>query len=82
MVVQLPKHEHGQHFSDLGMLTTLLPRKPANVQQAGVQPLIEVVEGVDTADPAGAEKEEDEEFDWRVEQTIPPPNVRTSYVCA
>ena len=63
------------------MLTTLLPRKPVDIRKAGVKPLIEVVERegeeVSTADEAGVHKEveEEEDFDWHVEQTISSANV-------
>ena len=75
--VQLPKREHGQIFTNLGMLTTLLPRKLKDVQRAGVQPLIEVVGDGDGAAEV-ARTQGDEKFDWRMEQTVPPPDVCNS----
>lgn len=73
--MQLPKHNHGEHFADLEMLTTLLPRKKKDLKSLGKKPLIEVLEqgGAcgEGVGPVGGAEEEEEEFDWQVEQTLP-----------
>jgi len=68
VVVQVPKLTVGQHFPNLEMLTTLLPRKHKDLRSVGEKPQIEVLE----LEGGGAkEEEEEEEFDWEVEQTFP-----------
>ncbi len=42
MTVHLPKLQSGEHFDNLGMLTTLLSKKPAKATQSQ-KPLIEVI---------------------------------------
>lgn len=70
-MVELPKSNHGEHFANLEMLTTLLPKKSTttDLKRVGCKPLIEMVgdEGVGL----GAGEEEEEEFDWHVEQNFP-----------
>lgn len=44
MVVHLPKLQTGEHFDNLGMLTTLLSKKPTKPIKTE-KPLIEVIGG-------------------------------------
>ena len=47
VTVHLPKLNHGEYFQNLGMLTALLAKKPAeNVLKVISKPLIEVLEGI------------------------------------
>ena len=46
IVIQLPKRNHGEYFENLGMLTTLLSKKPSrDLGKMTSKPLIEVVGG-------------------------------------
>ena len=78
MLIHLPKRDKGQFFPNLGMLTTLLPRKPSSGSGAVVQPVMEVLGQENRATPGhpAGEEEEEEVYDWRVEQAIPSDNVR------
>ncbi|XP_021046642.1 protein SHQ1 homolog [Mus pahari] len=61
--IRLPKETPGQHFEGLNMLTALLaPRKSRSAK-----PLVEEI-GASGISEEGAE-DEDEEFDWEIEQT-------------
>ncbi|XP_029418667.1 protein SHQ1 homolog [Nannospalax galili] len=61
--IRLPKETPGQHFEGLNMLTALLaPRKSRSAK-----PLVEEI-GASGVSEEGVE-EEDEEFDWEIEQT-------------
>ncbi|KAL1790789.1 SHQ1-like, partial [Sigmodon hispidus] len=61
--IRLPKETPGQHFKGLNMLTALLaPRKSRSAK-----PLVEEI-GASEASEEGAD-DEDEEFDWEIEQT-------------
>lgn len=78
-MVRVSKRNYGEHFPDLEMLTTLLPRKQKDLKKIGEKPLIEVLEPVGGASGEGRgligengqEEGEEEEFDWEVEQTFP-----------
>ncbi|XP_015730598.1 protein SHQ1 homolog isoform X2 [Coturnix japonica] len=59
--IQLPKESPGQYFEGLDMLTSLLAPKKSRT----AKPLVEEI-GV----PAELEEEEEEEFDWEIEQTL------------
>ncbi|XP_006874695.1 PREDICTED: protein SHQ1 homolog [Chrysochloris asiatica] len=60
--IRLPKETPGQHFEGLNMLTALLaPRKSRNAK-----PLVEEI-GASEVSEEGLE--EDEEFDWEIEQS-------------
>ncbi|NXY44427.1 SHQ1 protein, partial [Ceuthmochares aereus] len=59
-VVRLPKESPGQYFEGLDMLTSLLAPKKSR----SAKPLVEEI-----AASAGLCEEEEEEFDWEVEQT-------------
>ena len=87
VLIHLPKKEKGQFFPNLGMLTTLLPRKPSNEKKSGgvVHPVMEVLEGKDHQEGVSTpssllrlQELEEEAFDWQVEQTISPPHVSCS----
>ncbi|XP_030062744.1 protein SHQ1 homolog [Microcaecilia unicolor] len=56
--VQIPKETPGQHFEGLSMLTALLAPK----RTRSAKPLVEEI-------GAPADLEEDEDFDWQIEQT-------------
>ena len=81
IVAQLPKLHQGQHFKNLGMITSLLSKKPAkDLRNIGATPGIEVVPGNEAgADLGGCgdgegereSGEESDEFDWQVEQQLP-----------
>ncbi len=71
MTIRVLKRHHGEHFPNLEMLTTLLPRKGKALSQVGVKPGIEVVEPQACSGEGGVAGEEGEEFDWRVEQRFP-----------
>ncbi|XP_014802098.1 PREDICTED: protein SHQ1 homolog [Calidris pugnax] len=60
--IRLPKEVPGQYFEGLDMLTSLLAPKKS---RSG-KPL---VEEIDTAASAELSEEEEEEFDWEIEQT-------------
>ncbi|XP_054072159.1 protein SHQ1 homolog isoform X2 [Rissa tridactyla] len=60
--IRLPKEIPGQYFEGLDMLTSLLAPKKS---RSG-KPL---VEEIDTAASAELSEEEEEEFDWEIEQT-------------
>ncbi|XP_021020963.1 protein SHQ1 homolog isoform X1 [Mus caroli] len=61
--IRLPKETPGQHFEGLNMLTALLaPRKSRSAK-----PLVEEI-GASGVSEEGAD-DEDEEFDWEIEQT-------------
>ncbi|GAB1291114.1 Protein SHQ1 homolog [Apodemus speciosus] len=61
--IRLPKETPGQHFEGLNMLTALLaPRKSRSAR-----PLVEEI-GASAVSEDGAD-DEDEEFDWEIEQT-------------
>ena len=80
IIVQLPKLHPGQHFDNLGMITSLLSKKPAeDLRNVGVCPGIEVVPGSSGGDVGaevegngveGSGEESDDEFDWQVEQQL------------
>ena len=84
IVAQLPKLHRGQHFENLGMITSLLSKKPAkDLWNIGASPGIEVDPGSSDAgievggggggggDGEGESGEESDEFDWQVEQQLP-----------
>ena len=79
IVAQLPKLHRGQHFENLGMITSLLSKKPAkDLRNIGASPGIEVAPGSSDAgievgggDGEGESGEESDEFDWQVEQQLP-----------
>ncbi|KAM5280068.1 protein SHQ1 homolog [Ctenodactylus gundi] len=61
--IRLPKETPGQHFEGLNMLTALLaPRKSRTAK-----PLVEEIGASEVSEEVG--EDEDEEFDWEVEQT-------------
>ena len=75
-LVHLPKEKTGQHFDNLGMLTTLLANsKKVEIKSAGSQPLIEVIgeHGGSLSDNSGTEEDvftvEEKEFDWSEEES-------------
>nr|XP_010968895.1 protein SHQ1 homolog [Camelus bactrianus] len=62
--IRLPKETPGQHFEGLNMLTALLaPRKSRTAK-----PLVEEI-GASEVSEEGVEDDDDEEFDWEVEQS-------------
>ncbi|KAM9759476.1 protein SHQ1 homolog isoform 2-T2 [Menidia menidia] len=64
--LRVPKETAGEHFEGLQMLTSLLAPKGSR----SAQPLVEDVT-LESTDGAGdVEEEEDEEFDWQVEQEV------------
>ncbi|XP_053891906.1 protein SHQ1 homolog isoform X2 [Malaclemys terrapin pileata] len=60
--VQLPKETSGQYFDGLDMLTALLAQKKSR----SAKPLVEEI----GTSAELAEEEEEEEFDWEIEQTL------------
>ncbi|XP_068110092.1 protein SHQ1 homolog isoform X2 [Hyperolius riggenbachi] len=60
--VQVPKEAPGQHFEGLNLLTALLAPKGART----ARPLVEEI-GASSEVP---EEEEEEDFDWQIEQTL------------
>lgn len=58
--IRIPKETPGQHFEGLDMLTALLAPKGSR----SAKPLVEEMEG-----SAVTEEEEEEEFDWQIDQT-------------
>ncbi|CAD7684978.1 unnamed protein product [Nyctereutes procyonoides] len=61
--IRLPKETPGQHFEGLNMLTALLaPRKSRTAK-----PLVEEIGASEVSE--GGVEEEDEEFDWEIEQS-------------
>ncbi|NXN94080.1 SHQ1 protein, partial [Rhinopomastus cyanomelas] len=58
--IRLPKETPGQYFEGLDMLTSLLAPKKSR----SAKPLVEEI-----ADSAELSEEEEEEFDWEIEQT-------------
>ncbi|RXM96756.1 Protein SHQ1-like [Acipenser ruthenus] len=58
--IRIPKETPGQHFEGLDMLTALLAPKGSR----SAKPLVEEMEGC-----AVTEEEEEEEFDWQIDQT-------------
>ncbi|XP_064404821.1 protein SHQ1 homolog isoform X2 [Halichondria panicea] len=66
VTVHLPKLQSGEHFDNLGMLTTLLSKKPAKATQSQ-KPLIEVI-GANVRDSCSSESEDD--IDWQAEQIL------------
>ncbi|NWU96985.1 SHQ1 protein, partial [Upupa epops] len=58
--IRLPKETPGQYFEGLDMLTSLLAPKKSR----SAKPLVEEI-----ADAAELSEEEEEEFDWEIEQT-------------
>ncbi|KAL2803526.1 protein SHQ1-like protein [Daubentonia madagascariensis] len=61
--IQLPKETPGQHFEGLNMLTALLaPRKSRTAK-----PLVEEIGASEFSEEAV--EDDDEEFDWEIEQT-------------
>ncbi|KAF0877801.1 SHQ1 protein, partial [Crocuta crocuta] len=61
--IRLPKETPGQHFEGLNMLTALLaPRKSRTAK-----PLVEEIGASEVSE--GGVEDEDEEFDWEIEQT-------------
>ena len=82
IVVQLPKLHRGQHFENLGMITSLLSKKPAkDLRSIGASPRIEVVPSSEASaelgggdgerEGEGESGEESDEFDWQMEQELP-----------
>ncbi|XP_006903062.1 PREDICTED: protein SHQ1 homolog [Elephantulus edwardii] len=62
--IRLPKETPGQHFEGLNMLTALLaPRKSRTAK-----PLVEEI-GSSEASEEGILEEDDDEFDWEIEQS-------------
>ena len=73
-MAQLPKLHTGEHFGNLGMITSLLSKKPAkDLRKIGASPGIEVSVGTGAAgdDEGEGSNDESEEFDWQVEQELP-----------
>ncbi|XP_045848306.1 protein SHQ1 homolog [Meles meles] len=61
--IRLPKETPGQHFEGLNMLTALLaPRKSRTAK-----PLVEEIGASEVSE--GGVEDEDEEFDWEIEQS-------------
>ncbi|XP_020023903.2 protein SHQ1 homolog [Castor canadensis] len=61
--IRLPKETPGQHFEGLNMLTALLaPRKPRMAK-----PLVEEIGATEVSEEVA--EDDDEEFDWEIEQT-------------
>jgi hypothetical protein len=85
IVAQLPKLHRGEHFENLGMITSLLSKKPAkDLRSVGASPRIEAVPsseagaaelgdggGDGQGEGEGESEEESDEFDWQVEQELP-----------
>lgn len=76
VTVLVSKSNHGEHFPNLEMLTTLLPHQKKDLKELGKKPLIEVLEpegacGEGAVAVGGVEEEEEEEFDWQIQQTLP-----------
>ena len=90
ITVYVPKCNPGQHFENLGMITSLLSKKSASSEKVPYKPLFEVISGDNPSniilwhetvqDPNvvlivgtddGLELEEEEEFDWQVDQQVP-----------
>jgi protein SHQ1 len=68
ITVYVPKRSTGHHFDNLGMITSLLSKKPAAAKMAS-KPLIEVLPG--GGEVAVSSEMEEEEFDWQVDQQVP-----------
>ena len=72
-VVQIPKRNEGEHFTNLGMLTTLFANKrQVDLRSVGAKPTIEVIDG-DSSNCGGPKTPTDEdsttevqkkEFEW------------------
>ena len=76
MTICVLKCHRGEHFANLEMLTTLLPRRQKDLRRVGENPGIEVVaetHGACSVDREGgaSHEEVEEEFDWRIEQSLP-----------
>lgn len=83
IVAQLPKLHRGEHFENLGMITSLLSKKPAkDLRSVGASPRIEAVPSGEPGatqlggddgegEGEGESEEESDEFDWQVEQELP-----------
>ena len=83
IVAHLPKLHRGEHFENLGMITSLLSKKPAkDLRSVGASPRIEVIPGatelcggdgerIEDREGEGESGEESDEFDWQVEQEFP-----------
>lgn len=64
--LRVAKETAGEHFEGLQLLTSLLAAK--GTQSA--KPLVEEVTGSSSADVEGNEDEDEEEFDWQIEQQV------------
>lgn len=73
-LVRLPKKNRGENFEGLDMLTKLLtaPRQKAACTAKAGAPLIEVVENSGNSNDTDVEaiQEQEEEFDWHLEQIV------------
>ncbi len=75
--IHLPKNEKGQFFPNLGMLTTLLPKKPS---KGVIQPIVEVLDQEKVGSLEDENHEDDEELDWSMEQVLPSQQVSCPWV--
>ncbi|XP_053493004.1 protein SHQ1 homolog isoform X1 [Ictalurus furcatus] len=62
--MRVPKETSGQHFEGLHMLTSLL----APTGSRSAQPLVEEIGACSMSEPCQEDKDEEEDFDWQVEQ--------------
>lgn len=64
--VKVPKETKGEHFEGLDMITKLLTSKG---QPSAKSPMIEVLSETTTDTTEICEEQEDEDYDWHIEQT-------------
>ncbi|KAM3877980.1 protein SHQ1 homolog [Diretmus argenteus] len=64
--LRVPKETAGEHFEGLQMLTSLLAPKGSR----SAQPLVEDISVACSGSVGGDEEEDEEEFDWQVEQEV------------
>ena len=71
-MAHLPKLHTGDQFENLGMITSLLSKKPVkDLRKIGSSPGIEVTKSASGEDEGEGSGEESDEFDWQVEQEPP-----------
>ncbi|KAF6732315.1 SHQ1-like protein [Oryzias melastigma] len=64
--LRIPKETAGEHFQGLQMLTSLLAQKGSR----SAKPLVEDLSGAEGSGNAGGQEEDEEEFDWQIEQEV------------
>lgn len=64
--LRVAKETAGEHFEGLHLLTSLLAPKGSH----SAKPLVEEVNCASSADAEGNDEEDEEEFDWQIEQQV------------